>query len=357
MPRKNSSLSATNGAELLDSGTLFVDGPDAPHPGVTLRVARERLGWALPEVAAHLRIGTTYLQALEDGRLDRTPGLVYALGYVRSYAQLLGLDPLEMARRFRAESEQPRKQADLVFPAPVAERGLPAGALILLGLILAGGAYIGWYRLSGEGRLPAETVANVPARLATLAEQAVPGPGGRPPLSVPLEQKAPVPDDDGGLAEPRQAAAENPLLAPEPPAPLPTATVRQSFPGATPATAIAMPVTPPMRLREEAAAQAPAQPEPDTGRVVLRATADAWVQVRERGGPTLISKVMKAGETFAVPSRPNLILATGNASKVDVLVDGVMAPSLGGAGAVRKDVPLDPEALKAGNIVPASTKR
>lgn len=338
---------------------MFVDGPDAARPGQTLRLARERLGWALPDVAAHLRIGTAYLQALEDGRLDRTPGMVYALGYVRSYASLLGLDPADMARRFRAENDQPAKQSDLVFPTPVAERGLPAGALILLGLVLAGGAYIGWYRLSGEGRLPAETVATVPTRLATLAEQALPGAGGRAPVPLAPDQRTRPAGDDTGLAEPRQAAPENPLLAPEPPPPPPPAAVTRapSFSGATPTTAIAMPVTPPMRRREEAAAQVPAQPEPDSSRVVLRVTGDAWVQVKERGGPTLISKVMKAGETYPVPARPNLILATGNAGRIDVLVDGALAPALGASGVVRRDVPLDPEALKAGIVVPVSTKR
>ena len=106
------------------------------------------------------------------------------LDYVRSYAATLGLDLEEVARRFRAEASEIARQTDLVFPVPVPERGLPAGALILLGLILVGGAYIGWYRLSGEGRLPAETVASVPTRLATLAEQALPGPDGRVPMPV-----------------------------------------------------------------------------------------------------------------------------------------------------------------------------
>jgi cytoskeleton protein RodZ len=34
------------------------------------------------------------------------------------------------------------------------ERGLPAGAMVQLGLVLPVGAYTGWYRLSSEGRPP-----------------------------------------------------------------------------------------------------------------------------------------------------------------------------------------------------------
>jgi cytoskeleton protein RodZ len=367
VPREVVSLKTTNGPALSDSEAMFVEASDAPRAGADLRAARERLCWALPDVAAILRIRPSFLEALEDGCLTRLPGNVYALGFLRSYATALGLDPDEVARRFRAEAGEIQKHSELVFPAPVADRGLPAGALILLGLILVGGAYIGWYRLSGEGRLPAETVIPVPARLASLAEQALPGPDGRVTIPEPVAPApSPVarqPDDDNQF-EPRQAAAENPLLLPDPappPPPPPIEEMHASIPGATATTAIAMPVTPPLRRAEEPV-QRPTDPssaagDPEASRVMLRFTGDTWVQVKERGGQTLLSKVMKAGETFAVPGRDNLILTTGNAGRVDILVDGTLVAPLGGAGAVRKDVPLDPDQLKSGPVVPASTKR
>ena len=64
----------------------------------------KRLGWLLPDVATALRIRLPYLEAIEDGRWPELPGNAYALGFVRAYAKLLGLDPEEMARRFRAEA-------------------------------------------------------------------------------------------------------------------------------------------------------------------------------------------------------------------------------------------------------------
>ena len=79
-----------------------------------------------------------------------------------------------MVRRFKTEAAEVGRRAELIFPVPMPERGLPPGAVVLLGLVLAIGAYAGWYRLSGEGRLPAETVTAIPERLAPLAEQALP---------------------------------------------------------------------------------------------------------------------------------------------------------------------------------------
>ena len=347
---------------------MVVEGSNAPRAGSDLRAARERLGWALSDVAAMLRIRPSYLEALEAGRLNQLPGNVYALGFLRSYATALGLDAAEVGRRFRAEAGEIPRHSELVFPTPVPERGLPAGALILLGLFLVGGAYIGWYHLSGEGKLPAETITPVPTRLAPLADQALPGPDGRVQIAEPPAPPPPVPAraraEDNGQFEPRQAAADSPAPVPPPPPAAPVEEMRAaSMPGGTATTAIAMPVPPPIRQIDPPALPQSGSPatgadaaSSDTPRVVLHFTGDTWVQVKERGGQALLTRVMKAGEIFPVPDRPNLILNTGNAGRVEILVDGVQVPPIGGQGAVRKDVPLDPEPLKEG-VVPAAAHR
>jgi cytoskeleton protein RodZ len=336
--------------------------PCAPRAGSDLREARERLGWDLFDVAAMLRIRPVYLEALEEGRLDIMPGSAYAVAFMRSYAISLGLDAEEVARRFRAEAGELHQRTELVFPVPIARRGLPAGALILLGMILVTSAYIAWYRLSGEGRLPAETVAPVPTRLASLADQAIPGPDGRVLVPEP-PAPPPRPVEENGQFEPRLAATENPLLVPDP-TPPPEAPVEEAratpIPGGTATTAIAMPVTPPFRRSEVTSPSsdaAPATSDADGSRVLLRFTGDTWVQVKERGGQPLVTKVMKAGDSYPVPTRANLLLTTGNAGRVDILVDGALVPPIGGPGAVRKDVPLDPDQLKAGAVPLAPAKR
>ena len=103
----------------------------AARVGADFRDARERLGWALPDIAASLRIRPSYLADIEEGRLSSLPGNAYAMGFVRTYAAALGLDPDEMARRFRAEARDVNRKVELTFPAPVPQRGVPAGALML----------------------------------------------------------------------------------------------------------------------------------------------------------------------------------------------------------------------------------
>ena len=89
-------------------------------------------------------------------------------------------------------------------------------------------------------------------------------------------------------------------------------------------------------------------------RIVLSATADAWLLVRDKSGPVLLNRVLHPGETWPVPAQANLVLTTGNAGGTDIMVDGTAVPSLGGSGAVRRDIPLDPEILKSGRIPSAS---
>ena len=61
-----------------------------------------------------------------------------------------------------------------------------------------------------------------------------------------------------------------------------------------------------------------------------------------------MSQLLKAGETYDVPDKIGLSLHTGNAGALEITVDGVVVPSIGGEGAVLRGVHLDAESLKAG---------
>lgn len=283
--------------------------------GAELRAARERLGWTLAAVAAQLRIRLPLLQAIEEGRIAGLPGNAYAVGFVRVYAQAVGLDAAAVAGRFRVEAAGVNRQTELDFPTPVPERGVPTMAAVAVGLVLTVGAYAGWYALSDSERRSVDTVPEVPDRLASLAD--------KPVVDKPVVERR--------AAEPvEMAPAAKPVAsAPELPAPL-----------AAPAPAAATSV----------AAMTP--PAADATRVVLRAKADAWMRVRDkRTGEVLLSRVLKSGETWPVPARPlPLLLTAGNVSGTELLVDGVPAPPFGVEGRVLRDLPLDPDALKAGRV-------
>ncbi|HEY9567811.1 MAG TPA: DUF4115 domain-containing protein, partial [Thalassobaculum sp.] len=88
-------------------------------------------------------------------------------------------------------------------------------------------------------------------------------------------------------------------------------------------------------------------------RVMIRATGDSWVQVRDAQGAALFTRVLREGDVYRVPEQSGLRLATGNAGALEILVDGTPAPSLGSFGEVVRNVLLEPAQLIAGTAASA----
>lgn len=339
-------------------GQSYETGMGRSGVGNDLRAARERLGWTLPAISEKLRIRLPFLEAIEDGRINELPGNAYAVGFLRMYASALGLDADEISRRFRAEAADVNRKTELTFPAPVPERGVPAGAVVLLGVVVVVLAYAGWYRFSGDRRPVAEQVQPVPDRLAPLVPLVVvqqPAPT-TPPVSAPphsppgtlalpstvVPPSPPVPAGKTAQPAPPPVPMPEPVVIAKPtiPTPIlvpipPVATPAASAPGLP---APATPATPPL------------PPQPDGTRIVLRAKAEAWVQINDNKGNVVLNRTFRAGETWPVPPKQVLFMTVGNAGGTELLVDGVVTPSLGGDGAVRRNLALDPDQVKEGKL-------
>jgi cytoskeleton protein RodZ len=80
-------------------------------------------------------------------------------------------------------------------------------------------------------------------------------------------------------------------------------------------------------------------------RVILRARDNAWVHVSSTNNDYLWVKTLQPGDAFVVPDRPDLVLWTGNAGGIEVIVDGAPLPPLGPDAGVVRDVSLQPRAL------------
>lgn len=304
---------------------------EASRLGEELREARMALGVSVADMAQQIRIRRIYLQALEEGRLQDLPGQAYVVGFLRNYANALGLDTDEVLRRFREVSEPGGPKANLVFPEPVPSRGVPAGAVMLAGAVLAVGAYVFWYNWSGGGPRVVDGVPPLPPRLEQAADEIAP----RPPAQV-----AAVAPPAEAPAAPATRGLTPPAAQPAAPSPTPGAP-----PTSAPPTAVAPPAAP-------AAGQTAATPPAGEGsRITLRGRSEAWIQLRDtRANRVITDRVLRAGETMAVPLREGLMLTTGRAEGMELLVDGNPAPALQNIVGVRRDIPMDPDRLMAGPL-------
>jgi cytoskeletal protein RodZ len=397
----------------------------------TLRRVRQERDENLRDVAEILRVRLAYLQALEDGDHERLPGTAYALGFLRSYAEHLGLDSFEMVERYKAERQGSKTHADLVFPEPVADGRIPGGAIILISALLLALVYGGWTYFSSQETTVGELVPELPSRLQELIpSESPPEPAAAPAMGSPglpqdealtytppaaMAEPAPestLPSDSPPVAPPATSSAtpaDTQASAPSEPATpgadtgaaatgstaesaleksaLPEPTAVSEIPQDSPAPAAPEPATesaaqpgtaqatevqavtaaasaapeapgaedttipaPPTSAPELAALPGETAPRTygDTAapsRIVLRATQDSWVQVRDAEDSLLLTRVLRAGDRYNVPDRPGLTLLTGNAGGIAIEVDGVTLPALGPVGAVRRQVALDPDQL------------
>lgn len=61
--------------------------------GTILKEAREARGWSIEKISRETKIKEKFLIALEESQWSSLPNLTVASGFVRSYAQALGVDP------------------------------------------------------------------------------------------------------------------------------------------------------------------------------------------------------------------------------------------------------------------------
>ena len=103
---------------------------------------------------------------------------------------------------------------------------------------------------------------------------------------------------------------------------------------------------------ELAILQTESAPVASRPRIVVRARLNSWIQVRvDIGNQLLVTRLLRTGDHYEVPDQPGLRLLTGNAGALEILVDGELVPAIGDEGAVRRNVMLDAEKLRAGTAV------
>lgn len=321
--------------------------PAAYAVGQLLSERRQDLELDLESVGAVLCIKPVYLAALEQGRSNELPGPAYAIGFIRAYASYLGFDGDEVLEAYKADSATAQARPDLALPVPLGERSVPGGPILMVALILALCGYGTWYYLSTGERSRPDRVAPVPAELrdstpslAAASDNAPVMPPARAPASGAAAQSD-ASRLSSGLGQPADL-----------PTPLDADTRDLSVAATPPPSAV-----PPTAVPDSARGTAPpAATDASSGAnaavsgVDIRALTDCWIQVRAADQSIVFSRVLKTGETYHVP-RAGLILRTGNAGALAIAVGGKPAPSIGGVGALRRNVSLDADALLAGTAV------
>jgi cytoskeleton protein RodZ len=159
--------------------------------GSSLREARSRRKLGLPQVERDTRIRTRYLAALENEQFDVLPAPAYARGFLRTYAEYLGLDGQRFVDEYNmrfAPLEEPAGAPPIPIRRPRLTRERRLRLVLPLGAVLA---LVAWQLSASGGHHGA---AHVPPPPSTQAKKpaAVPTPNSvkRTPRPARIELQA-----------------------------------------------------------------------------------------------------------------------------------------------------------------------
>jgi cytoskeleton protein RodZ len=325
---------------------------DAPLEtvGQDLRAARLRRGDDLATVSRALKIRRDHLEALEEDRFEALPGRAYAVGFVRSYADYLGLDPLQCVERFKGEIAGRNEVQPTVGPPPDTETSkLPQGWLVI-GVVVFILIVYGAIQLArfADTKLR-EPVAAVPAHLTAPPQPTVVTAIPPKPAPAPVTAPAANATTQTAVTPPGTTAPAAPGAAPATTNPGQTAANGQT-PGA--------PTVPgangqPTANAPQSAATADAQLPPGhvygaknaNVRVVLRAHSPTRVLIQGADGTVFLNKMLQPGDSFNVPNKVGLTLTTPNGSAVAVELDGQLMGYAGEGSQMTEALSLDPQAI------------
>lgn len=269
--------------------------------GEMLRNARTtgRRKREITTIAKLLCIKEEFLEALEQGNYRVIPEDVYILGFARSYAVELGLDPDEVIAKLKKElglvAEEKEDEEEVKEPkkAPV-----KIDKELLLKYIKSAYEYVKKHWVWFASGLGAVLVIVL--------------------LSVILFSSKPASED----VETSVSGTEN--------------TVQEV-------------------VKKEPDFRYPVHEKFDTktkkdwanARVILQAEKESWVQIKDARGNTVFSRVLVPGDIYYMPLSDNYKGTFGNAGAIDIWVDGQLLKKVGAANTRKENISMAPDALKS----------
>lgn len=272
--------------------------------GQDLRMARLARGEDLGSISYALKIRTEHLEAIEEDRFEALPGRTYAVGFVRAYAEYVGLDPVEAVERFKTEiagRDQVSKTAG--FPEDIEEPRLSRSWLFVAALVLLLIGYGVYYLFASGSTQTPQTVSAVPSTMTSK-------PKPRPNREISSNYTPAAPKTGG------QALIQGPgAVSPVPPGQAQTGQVYGK-----------MNTNP---------------------HVILRITQPTRILVQTEDGRAFINKELQAGDSYQVPNMRGLALTAEHGDAVQIIVNGKPVGQAGKTADPTAALPLDPDSLGA----------
>ena len=301
-----------------DIGSLFID-------------ARVKKGLTQEDVSKILKVRISAIKQIESGEELGSLGSAYRLGFLRSYAKLVDLDPENIIKNYKSSNNEKNIKFDYNFPIVEKEKKslLPIISLCIFLFSLV--TYSSWYylnmnnletenknityldndnnnldyvKIENNKNITLDNTDKINSKNVVTSEKDT----SNIIINENFQNKVVDSNEDGSKT----------LLEPN-------TLTETSISNET--SAIANERIP----KEE---------------MVLKSSGNSWVEIEDLDGNSYLTRLMRSGETFVVPDKKGLTLSTGNAGVLSLTFGSTHISKLGSVGEVISSRPLNIEAFK-----------
>ena len=302
---------------VVDVGTLFID-------------ARVKKGLTQDDVSKILKVRVSSVKQIEKGEELQSLGSAYSLGFLRSYAKLVDLEPDTIIKNYKLTNNEKNTKFDYNFPGVIKEKKSIVPIIALFTFLFSLVIYSSWYYLNINNlETKTENITNLDMDNNSLNYVKVEDKqntsfdttdkiNNEIMLTKKETSQIIVNDNSNNKIVENNKVASKDLLE---------TGISNENSNSNETSAIANERIP----KEE---------------MVLKSTGNSWVEIEDLDGNSYLTRLMRAGETFVVPNKKGLTLSTGNAGVLSLTFGSIHVSSLGSVGEVISSRPLNIEAFK-----------
>lgn len=250
--------------------------------GSLLKEMRQQKGLRLSDVAKKLCIRRIYLEAIEEGDYKEIPPIPYGIGFIRSYAEYLGLNSNNIVELYKEETNTNTNKGIYVLE-PQTEATVPGRKYLLISLLAVFCIYVLW-QVFNKNQPSEEVVDDIIIEENVEAQE----------QPIVVEDYAVIPEETIIAEKPEDTKVVDEQVT----------ITEESFeePEVVPAT------------------------KPEETTVLLKIKDETWVEVKNKD-TLFISKVLQAGDEYVVPEGgKGMVLSVGKVDGVDVYINGKIVP-------------------------------
>lgn len=255
---------------------------EATTVGMFLKFTRQKQKKTIENVSKALCIRKIYIKAIEESNFDELPPIPYGVGFVRSYADFLGLNAERIVQCYKEEA-MPKKNDSSTKPIIRKHTSLTMPNLkqILIGIFLVLGLYLMTFVFSYNNKI----VENQSEELSVINIS---------------EETNILPTQEGFSEQLNIDIQDNPIHND---------------------TVI---------MVEDTYEEVTQQPETEIAQntIVVKFNGESWFEVKD-DTKVYISGIYKKGFEYTLPNVPNLILSVGRYFNVDVFINGELVKVAG----------------------------